>query len=131
MVLIINGEMISYDGDHIQVIHRCDHWNLWLFKLWSKIFVFRQPKFVSKFIRFKRKNSLSKQNWSHVLMGFFFITFKFVNHLSTWKLNIQSVKTPWIWRYHHNNLPISIFCIAKTSNRAISLLLKNFQYTGN
>lgn len=63
--------------------------------------------------------------------GFFFITFKFVNHLNTWKLNIQSVKTPWIWRYHHNNLLISIFCIAKTPNRAISLLLKNFQYTGN
>lgn len=49
-----------------------------------------------------------------------------MNHLNTWKLNIQSVKTPWIWRYHHNNLPISIFCIAKTHNRAISLLLKNF-----
>lgn len=131
MVLIINGEMISYDGDHIQVIHRCDHWNLWLFKLWSKIFVFRhQNSWVNSY---DSSEKIAYQNKTGLMFWwvFFSITFKFVNHLNTWKLNIQSVKTPWIWRYHHNNLPISIFCNAKTPNRAISLLLKNFQYTGN
>lgn len=130
MVLIINGEMISYDGDHIQVIHRCDHWNLWLFKLWSKIFVFRhQNSWVNSY---DSSEKIAYQNKTGLMFWWvFLITFKFVNHLNTWKLNIQSVKTPWIWRYHHNNLQIYIFCNAKTPNRAISLLLKNFQYTGN